>query len=55
MEDRAYIAGEEMGLHRAIVREEIVKEEMENRGMRGIYPREEVAYRVAERGSRVGY
>ena len=54
MEDRAYIAGEEIDLHRAIVKE-IVREEMENRGMRGTYPRGEVAFREAERGSRVGY
>ena len=54
MEDRAYIAGEEIDLHRALVKE-IVREEMENRGMRGTYPRGEVAFRVAEGGSRVGY
>ena len=54
MEDRAYIAGEEIDLHRALVKE-IVREEMENRGMRGNYPREEMAFRVAEGGSRVGY
>ena len=50
MEDRAYIAGGEMSIHRAILKE-IVREEMENRMMRGMYPREEVAYRIAERGS----
>ena len=50
MEDRASIAGGEMSIHRAILKE-IVREEMENRMMRGMYPREEVAYRIAERGS----
>ena len=51
MEDRTYMAGGEVGLHRAIVKE-IVREEMENRMRRGIYPREEVAYRMGESHAR---
>ena len=52
MEDRTYMAREEMNLRRTIIKE-ILREEMEM--LRGVYPEEGEAYRMGGRGSRAGY
>ena len=52
MEDRTYMAREEMNLRRTILKE-ILREEMEM--LRGVYPEEEEAFRMGGTGSRVGY
>ena len=52
MEGRKFLVGEEMDLHREIVKE-IVREEMEF--MRGVYPGKEVTYRIGNRENRARY